>query len=330
MADIESSSSTQMTSEASYTTLTTPFSGPSQAEIEFEQALNMVVVPAMFCLITVVGVTGNAAVIIVIMTRRKMHSLVNYLLLNLACGDLAFVTLCVPFMAYHYVSLSWELGEPVCKMAQYVLYVTVYLTMYTLVCVAVARYFVIAYSDSLPVARRLHSARFASFCVVCLWLVMLLANTPILSLYELREHNGYVYCGLNDVERGQRLFVIFFFCAYLCPLLLLAVAHASISRYLSKKLDASSSSSAEAQQQGPGRKSLVNARERNDKVSRLLLSIVVVFAACWLPMHLLLILSYFKIVSHSWQFQVHISVATAYFVLMMLSLNKHGAALSIQ
>jgi len=69
-----------------------------------------------------------------------MWTTVNLLLLNLAVTDVIFVLVCVPFMAYHYAADNWLIGDAVCKLSQFFLYVTVYVTVYTLVAIAVIRY----------------------------------------------------------------------------------------------------------------------------------------------------------------------------------------------
>lgn len=110
------------------------------SDFEFYETLHRTVVPLVFCLIVVLGVCGNVVVVIATLCRQKARSsLVGLLLLNLAVSDLLFLTICVPFMAYHYAADNWRLGNVVCKLAQYTLYVTVYVTVYTLVAVAVIR-----------------------------------------------------------------------------------------------------------------------------------------------------------------------------------------------
>jgi len=55
------------------------------------------------------------------------------------CSDLTFVVVCVPFIAYHYAAENWTIGEFTCKLSQYLIYVTTYVTVYTLVAVAAVR-----------------------------------------------------------------------------------------------------------------------------------------------------------------------------------------------
>ena len=93
-----------------------------------------------FGVIVVVGLLGNVLVVGVTLSRHKMWTTVNLLLLNLAVTDVIFVLVCVPFMAYHYAADNWLIGDAVCKLSQFFLYVTVYVTVYTLVAIAVIRY----------------------------------------------------------------------------------------------------------------------------------------------------------------------------------------------
>jgi len=108
-------------------------------EIFFYFVLHKLTVPTVFSIIILVGLLGNLLVIGVTLSRHKMWTTVNLLLLNLAVTDIIFVVVCVPFMAYHYAADNWLVGDSVCKLSQFVLYVTVYVTVYTLVAIAVIR-----------------------------------------------------------------------------------------------------------------------------------------------------------------------------------------------
>jgi len=111
-----------------------------EGELLFYFALYKVTVPTVFGVIILVGLLGNLLVVVVTLSRHKMWTTVNLLLLNLAVTDIIFVVICVPFMAYHYAGDNWLIGEGACKLSQFFLYVTVYVTVYTLVAIAVIRY----------------------------------------------------------------------------------------------------------------------------------------------------------------------------------------------
>jgi hypothetical protein len=108
---------------------------------EFVLYLMTYVAPALFAAITVIGVAGNGLVIYVIAINPRMRSSVTtLLLLNLAIADLLFLFICVPFTAYKFHSIGWSFGNLACQLVQFSLYVSVYVTIYTLVAISVLRY----------------------------------------------------------------------------------------------------------------------------------------------------------------------------------------------
>jgi len=197
--------------------------------------LYKVVVPVMFGLIIGVGVVGNALVVYVTLTCRAMRTTVNLLLLNLAVSDVLFLVVAVPFMAYHYAADNWLIGDVACKMAHFVLYVTVYVTVYTLVAIAVVRFVSIVRSSRSPTPA---PGRVAAVVAV-VWVAMLAVNSPLLALYRVKAYVAspdsvpYYFCALRDHERhGPPLFILFFTFTYAVPLSIIVTMYLLIVRYL--------------------------------------------------------------------------------------------------
>jgi len=114
----------------------------------FEYVLNVIVVPTLFNLISLVGVLGNALVIYVIVTRAPMRTNTNLLLLNVAVGDLVFVLTVPPLTAYQFATSNWPFGDFACRLMHYVVNVIAYVTVYTLVLVAALRYMTIVHDNA--------------------------------------------------------------------------------------------------------------------------------------------------------------------------------------
>ena len=68
-----------------------------------------------------------------------MSTATNLLLLNLAVADISFLLVCGPFTACKYAAPSWRFGDFACKLWQYTLYWTTYVTVYTLVSISAIR-----------------------------------------------------------------------------------------------------------------------------------------------------------------------------------------------
>lgn len=106
---------------------------------QVEQIVSLAV-PILFGIIVVVGLLGNLLVVIVVTANQQMRSTTNLLIINLALADLLFIVLCVPFTAVDYMLPYWPFGDVWCKMVQYLIVVTVYASVYTLVLMSLDRF----------------------------------------------------------------------------------------------------------------------------------------------------------------------------------------------
>ena len=333
------------------------YTTPEENDIDFYVLLYKITVPTLFGLIMFAGLVGNSLVVIVTVTQRKMHTTVNLLLLNLAVSDLIFLVVAVPFMAYHYAAENWLIGDVMCKLSQYVLYVTVYVTVYTLVAISVVRfvYIVHARRSSSKIRRRI------GVVIGVVWAVMLAVNCPVLVFYRVKrfptvapdgydDNEPYLYCGLeNHQVHGPRLFISFFILAYVLPLMTIATMYVLIFRYLHTKhrrstlhqLTVSSRRNTTTTDscRGPpppvaavvteaaaagyestaaaviaalgaaGPSTAVasmrtHAQRRTSYASRVFLAVVFVFGACWLPLHVNLLVAFFGVQPTSRAYEV--------------------------
>ena len=110
------------------------------------------IVPVAFTIIAIVGIFGNALVIIVVSTNTQMRSTTNLLILNLAVADLLFVCFCVPFTATDYVLSDWPFGHVWCQTVQYLIYYTSYVSIYTIFLMSIDRFMAVVF----PVMYKIH------------------------------------------------------------------------------------------------------------------------------------------------------------------------------
>ena len=261
-------------------------------DVLFYTILHKVVVPVMFGLIISVGVVGNALVVYVTLTCRAMKTAVNLLLLNLAFSDILFLVVAVPFIAYHYVADNWLIGDVACKLSHFVLYATVYVTVYTLVAIAVVRFVSIVRSSPRPMP----APGRVAVVVVAVWIVMLGVNSPILAVYGVKQISipnmaPYHFCGPRDHGRyGPPLFISFFALTYVVPLTIIVTMYILIVRYLVARRHRLALHTSENGRAGGRLQRLQNRRA--SYAWRVFLAVVVVFGVCWLPMHTHLLVAY--------------------------------------
>ena len=237
------------------------------------------IAPIIITLIVLVGVLGNSLVIYVIKTRPKLRTVTNMLLFNLALADLTFVLICPPFTAYMYATERWPLsgmvGRVLCKMMHYLLNVTVYVTIYTLVLISAVRFITVVYHQ---VAKEVATKRNVLLAILAIWVVMLLGNSYLLVFYDVDTFEASPMCDCST-DFGRVHFLLFFILAYLLPLVVIGVFSLCILAHIQTP-----SSSVAAQKR--------SSQQRKRRVSRMLVTVVVVFAVFWLPIHIHLIYSY--------------------------------------
>lgn len=77
-----------------------------------------IIIPSIFAVVVIIGVLGNALVILVALNRQMRNS-TNTLIIGLTISDLMFLTLCVPFTAIDYAYPKWVLPTWTCNMINY-------------------------------------------------------------------------------------------------------------------------------------------------------------------------------------------------------------------
>ncbi|EGV99477.1 KiSS-1 receptor [Cricetulus griseus] len=169
---------------------------------------------------------------------------------NLAATDVTFLLCCVPFTALLYPLPAWVLGDFMCKFVNYIQQVSVQATCATLTAMSVDRWYVTVFP-----LRALHrrTPRLALAVSLSIWVV--------LALHRLSP-GPHTYCSEAFPSRAlERAFALYNLLAlYLLPLL-------ATGQLL-------------AQRAGAVR----------TKVSRLVAAVVLLFAACWGPIQLFLVL----------------------------------------
>ena len=109
-------------------------------------ALNFVNV-ILLCLYSVlffIAVGGNLLVLLVVLGQRRMRTVTNFFLLNLAIGDIAKALICIPFTFVVNVLVPyWPFGSFMCPFVLYMQTVVVFVSAFTLVAMSIDRYMAI-------------------------------------------------------------------------------------------------------------------------------------------------------------------------------------------
>ncbi|XP_030573949.1 allatostatin-A receptor [Drosophila novamexicana] len=251
------------------------------AEAEAIRATVRWVVPFFFGIIAISGFFGNLLVILVVLLNKNMHSTTNLLIVNLAAADLLFVIFCVPFTAIDYVTQHWPFGKMWCRSVQYLIVVTAYSSIYTLVLMSIDRFLAVVHPIRSRMLRTEHITKIAIFT---LWTVVLTVSMPVTFAhdvvvgYDNQTNVTYAMCRYidNDVLDLSTFQVSFFISSYLLPLMVISGLYVRMIMRL--------------WHQGTGVRMSKESQRGRKRVTRLVVVVVIAFASLWLPVQLILLL----------------------------------------
>ncbi|XP_005082391.1 C-C chemokine receptor type 8 [Mesocricetus auratus] len=142
-----------------------------------------------YCILFVLGLLGNGLVILVLVACKKLGSITDIYLLNLAVSDLLFV-FSVPFQT-HYLLDQWVFGTAVCKAVSGFYYVGFFSSMFFVTLMSVDRYLAVVHA---VYALRVRTARVGGALSLAVWLTAVAATLPLLVFYQVAPDDGTLQC----------------------------------------------------------------------------------------------------------------------------------------
>ncbi|CAG2171700.1 unnamed protein product, partial [Oppiella nova] len=240
-------------------------------EVEEMYRTLSIVVLILFGIIVIVGLFGNALVVIVVACNPQMRSTTNLLIINLAIADLLFIVFCVPFTAWAYAFPFWPFGNVWCKIVQYLIVVCAYASIYTLVLMSLDRYLAVAHPIQ---SMSIRTEKNAYLAIFLMWIAIVLACIPALMSHRLIPNDGTdeQFC-MFDEEYNHSLYQIcFFLSSYVIPISIILILYILMLKRLWFGVVPGGHMSAES----------VRSKKR---VTRMVVVVVIIFACCWCPIN---------------------------------------------
>lgn len=232
------------------------------------------IVPAIFYLIVMLGCTGNVLVILVVIKNKDVfRNTTNLFILNLAVADLFFLIFCVPFHANIHHMQHWIFGEFMCKFVHLVQYIGMMASILTLVAMALDRFLAVGYPLS---TKHIRTPIVALVISVLIWLISLGIAVPMFVVYTVHFYPKHDVTVCADHWKPYSHRRIYFLCLFLLGYAIPLLAISILSSLLIRQLWALPGT------EGPGLRGSIRAKR---KVTRLVIVVVCVFFACWLPTH---------------------------------------------
>ena len=185
---------------------------------------------SLYVLIFICGTFGNSLVILAY-KNPKMRTVTNLFIANLAVADLMVSLINVPVNITMTVLVTWPLGPVLCKVIPFLVGVTIFSSVGTLVAISVDRYRAIVH----PLLPRIRT-RHALMAVVAIWALAFVYPIPLLFYAKIVHRPGMgELCAEEWPPNGAKAyFTSVFVVLYVLPLTAISVLYFLICHNLNK------------------------------------------------------------------------------------------------
>lgn len=261
---------------------------PALCEKADLRSFSAIFLPVAYAMCLVVGLAGNAAVLVVYAYHKRLRSVTDALLCHLAVADLLLLVT-LPFWAAD-AAQGWRLGVVLCKMVSACYTVNFTCCMLLLACVSVDRYLAVAKALCREQPGGLLHQTFTrrhnwKVCLI-VWTTALALGLPDLLLSEVVFISERYFClavyAMSTWALKAVMEIVEVLLGFLLPLLVMVVCYCRVGQAL-KMLP-------------------VESKQKKVRAVRVLLTVVGVFVATQLPYNVLKVCramdSLYVLVSH--------------------------------
>uniref|UniRef100_A0A3Q3APR0 Histamine H3 receptor-like n=1 Tax=Kryptolebias marmoratus TaxID=37003 RepID=A0A3Q3APR0_KRYMA len=266
-----------------------------------------VILMVMMVTLVVVIVLGNALVILAFKVDKSLRRQCNYYFLNLAISDFLVGAFCIPVYIPYILTGRWTLGRGLCKLWLVIDYLLCSASVFSIVLISYDRF--LSVTRAVSYRARQSMTHQAIIKMIAVWVLAFVLYGPAIIFWEL-------VVGRSRVPKDECFAEFYYSWYFLLSASMLeffspfiSVAFFNLSIYLSirrrrlhhreAQLQLQASEPASAQGEGiplshnwgfAGRSAQPSRLSRDKKIAKSLAIIVCVFAICWAPYTLLMII----------------------------------------
>lgn len=230
---------------------------------------------AAYSIAFALAVLGNILVIVIVLRKSQFKTTTNLFIINMAFSDVLMSVVCMPSTIYSIATqnmgesilIGWY-GVLLCKLLPFLQALSIAVSILTLATLAGDRYCAIVY----PFLNLISKNR-ARVLIAVIWFVSACFNAPFLYFMNLNEgicrENWEPY--LDDDNSAKIYTIVTFVFLYAVPLVLITFFYAALVKELwhGSRLHSNQT----------------RAFSENKSVLKMVMTIVIIFAICWLPLH---------------------------------------------
>ena len=237
-------------------------------------------------LLAMIGIAGNAVVCLIIVRGRKMYTIANLFLMNLAIADMCVLVVSYPLWVLQTVApSSWPFGTVLCKVIPSVSDAFYGVSLGCMTAISIHRYRMILHAVGKQITFT-HS----KIIILTIWIISIASiSAPLFPVKQYRSDGTDTSClskwPSRSYERSYQLFLFIFW--YVCPLLIILFTFLRIKLYLEKQMQYNWLKGSEHTML------VANHITGIRKALRMLAPVVIVFAILMLPWNIIRLVSFF-------------------------------------
>ncbi|XP_073256619.1 QRFP-like peptide receptor [Porites lutea] len=226
----------------------------------------------LYAVIFLISVIGNSLVCVVITRRRRMRTVTNLFVLNLAISDLAITCICIPFdIPVQENNYKWPYGWFACKLIYPLQTVAMFASIFTLTAVSLNRFWAIVH----PLSKQMRK-KDAAAVIAFIWVICVILSVPYVLVLRLDEESMECVESWPGQSYRKAYTASLFALQYVLPLIVITIAYLTIGLELRRCANVKNALAVNA--------ALYQAhRNEARKVVRMLIVVTLLFAICVLP-----------------------------------------------
>ncbi|CAI9558283.1 unnamed protein product [Staurois parvus] len=154
--------------------------------------------PVLYSIVFTCGLVGNALVLWILIWFKKLASVTDIYLLNMAISDLLFV-FSLPFVVYA-IKYEWEFGDAMCKILSAVYYIGFFSSIFFVIVLSVDRYLAIVHVVFSLKFRTMHLGIIVTLSV---WACSFIFSLPHFIFHKQSIKDGFKYCSVSYSENQE-------------------------------------------------------------------------------------------------------------------------------
>ena len=249
---------------------------------------------SLYCVLLLFSVIGNSLLIAIIKRSKRMKTITNYLIANMAVSDILITVLAVPrkiteiLLGPRRWLIDGLLGSVLCKSVSFFQDITIGVSILSLSAIAIDRYRGIVF----PLREQFGKpAKLCKIIIPAIWLISMGLQAIYFYIFTVVTDDNKPYCALNwaskfDQKKSQEAhFIVIFVCVIAIPVCVVTLLYSVVILNLKRgrhTLD-----------QGPSRYMNSERLKEDKKVVRMIIAILLAFVVCVMPINVYGILFYF-------------------------------------